>query len=31
MCGKPGKIDYKENYLLPMCDKCRKEHNGTRK
>lgn len=25
MCGKQGKIDYKESYLLPMCDKCRKE------
>lgn len=25
ICGKPGEIDYKQYWLMPLCDKCRKE------
>ena len=25
ICGEPGKIDYTQSWLMPLCDKCRKE------
>lgn len=25
ICGEPGEIDYAQYWLMPLCDKCRKE------